>query len=84
MGKGIVDDECIFQVSYGNVGQKVIRKKDEANDPSCYNHVISHPNSVMMWDCIAANGAGNLNFCRDTIKAQDYIHFLNMNLRPSA
>ena len=40
MGKGIVD-RTIFQVSYGNIGQKVIEKKDEARDQSCYNHVIT-------------------------------------------
>ena len=58
-------DESIFQVSYGNVGLKVIRMKDEANYPYCYNRVVLHPSSVMVWGCIAANGVGNLHFCRD-------------------
>ena len=62
-------DETIFHVSYGNIGQKVIRKKDEANDPSCYNHVVSHPSSLIVWDGIAANGDSNLRFYRNTINA---------------
>ena len=76
-------DETIFQISHGNICQKVIRKKDEANDPSCYNHVVSHPSSVMVWRSIAPEGDDNLHFCRDTINAQDYIHLLNINLQPS-
>ena len=62
---------------------KGIRKKDKANDLSCYNHVVSHPSSVMMRFSIAANGDSNLHFYRDTINAQDYMHLLNMNLQPS-
>ena len=72
--------ETIFQISYRNIGRKVIRKKDEANDLTCYNHVVSHPNSARVRGCIAANGDGNLHFYRD---AQNYIHILNMNLQLS-
>ena len=39
-------DESIFYVSYGDCGQEVIAKKDEANDPFSYNRVVSHPSSV--------------------------------------
>ena len=69
-------DETIFQVSYGKVDLKVIRKMDEANDKSCYNCVVSHPSSVKMRGCIAANGDGNLHFCRVMKNIQDYIHFI--------
>ena len=64
-------DETIFQVSYANVGQNVIRKKDEASYPFCYNRMVSHPSFVTVWSCIAGNGDGNLHFCRDMINAQD-------------
>ncbi|GBM27705.1 Transposable element Tcb1 transposase [Araneus ventricosus] len=37
----------------------------------------------MVWGCLAANGFGNLHFCNGTIKAPDYIHVLEVNLRPS-
>ena len=76
-------DETIFQVSYGNIGSKVIRKKDEANNPYSYNHMVSHPSSVMVWGSIAVNGNVNLHFFRDTLNAQDYIHILIMNLQLS-
>ncbi|GBL78501.1 Transposable element Tcb1 transposase [Araneus ventricosus] len=76
-------DESIFEVSYGNIGRKVIRKKDEANDPFCYKRVIHKASSVMVWGCLAANGVGNLHFCTGTIKASDYIRVLEVNLRPS-
>ena len=76
-------NEPIFKVSYWYVGRKVFIKKDKANDPSCYNCVVSHSSSVKVWGCIAANGDGNLHFSRDSENAQDYIHILNMNLRPT-
>ena len=76
-------NEPIFKVSYWYVGRKVFIKKDKANDPSFYNHVVCHPSSVMMWLSIAANGDFILHFCRDMINAQDYMHLLNMNLQPS-
>ena len=44
-------DKSIFQVSYGNVGRKVIRKKYETNDPSCYNRMVSHP--ALSWYGVA-------------------------------
>ncbi|GBM39267.1 hypothetical protein AVEN_140318-1 [Araneus ventricosus] len=65
-------DESIFEVSYGNIGRKVIRKKDEANVPSCYKRVVLKASSVMVWGCLEANGVGNLHFCTGTIKAPDY------------
>ncbi|GBO41128.1 hypothetical protein AVEN_95952-1 [Araneus ventricosus] len=37
--------ESIFEVSYGNIGRKVIRKKDEANDPSSYKRVVHKASS---------------------------------------
>ncbi|GBN39683.1 Transposable element Tc1 transposase [Araneus ventricosus] len=76
-------DESIFEVPFGNIGRKVIRKKDGANDPSYYKRLVYKASSVMVWGCLAANGVGNLNFCAGTIKALDYIRALEVNLRPS-
>ncbi|GBN48905.1 Transposable element Tcb1 transposase [Araneus ventricosus] len=75
-------DESIFEVSHGNIGRKVIRKKDAANDPSCYKSVVLKESSVIVWGCLAANGVGNLHFYTGTIKAPDYIRVLEVNLRP--
>ena len=61
-------DEYIFQVSYGNVGGKAIRKKDEANDPSCHNRGVSHLSSLKVWSFIAANKDANLYFCKEKDK----------------
>ncbi|GBM92368.1 hypothetical protein AVEN_9207-1 [Araneus ventricosus] len=79
--KVLCTNESIFEVSYGNIGRKVIRKKDEANDPSCYKRVVHKASSVIVWGCLAVNGVGNLHFC--TIKTPDYIRVLEVNLRPS-
>ncbi|GBO15293.1 Transposable element Tcb1 transposase [Araneus ventricosus] len=76
-------DESIFEVSYGNIGRKVIRKKYEANDPSCYKGVVHKASSMIVWGCLAANVIGNLHFCTGTIKAPDSIRVLDVNLRPS-
>ncbi|GBM65870.1 hypothetical protein AVEN_238808-1 [Araneus ventricosus] len=76
-------DESIFEASYLNIGRKVIRKKDEANDPSCYKRVVLKATSVMVWGCLEENGVGNLHFCTGTINAVDYIRVLEVNLCPS-
>ncbi|GBM42563.1 hypothetical protein AVEN_183848-1, partial [Araneus ventricosus] len=76
-------DEFIFEISDGNIGRKVIRKKDEANDPSCYKRVVLKASSVMVWGCLAANGVDNVHFCTGTLNAPDYIRVLEVNLRPS-
>ena len=76
-------NETIFKVSYRNIGRKVFKKKDKANDPPSYNRVVSHSSSVKVWGCKAANGDANLHFDKDSINAQDYMHILNMNLRPT-
>ncbi|GBN62737.1 hypothetical protein AVEN_134125-1 [Araneus ventricosus] len=69
-------DESIFEVSYANIGRKVIRKKDKAKDPSCYKRVILKASSVMVWGCLPTNGVGSLHFCTGTIKAADIYVFL--------
>ncbi|GBL97309.1 hypothetical protein AVEN_84995-1 [Araneus ventricosus] len=81
--KVLSTDGSIFEVSYGNIGRNVIRKKDEANDRSCYKRVVLKASSVMVWGCLAANEVGNLQFCTGTIKAPNYIRVLKVNLRPS-
>ena len=73
--------EIIFR--FRNVGRKIIRKKDETNDHSCYNHVISNPSCVMMQVWTTANMDGNLHFCSDIINVHHYIRIFNMNLQPS-
>ncbi|GBL99148.1 hypothetical protein AVEN_64138-1 [Araneus ventricosus] len=75
-------DESLFEVSYGNIGRKEIKMKDEANDPTCYKRVVLKASSVMVWGCLAANGVDNLHFCTGTIRAPDYIRVLEVNLRP--
>ncbi|GBO00892.1 hypothetical protein AVEN_181191-1 [Araneus ventricosus] len=75
--------ESIFEVLCGKIGRKVIRKKDEANDPSCYKRVVFEASFVMVWGCLAANGVDNLHFCTGTIKAPDYIRVRDVNLGSS-
>ncbi|GBO21969.1 hypothetical protein AVEN_121679-1 [Araneus ventricosus] len=47
-------DESVFEVSYGNISRKVIRKKDEANYPSWYKRVVLKASSVMVWGCLSS------------------------------
>ena len=75
-------DESNLQASYGNAGRKVFRKRNEAKDRSyCCNRVFSNPRSV--WGSIAAKGVDNLHFYRNTVKVENYLHILSMNLRQS-
>ncbi|GBO37853.1 Transposable element Tc1 transposase, partial [Araneus ventricosus] len=76
-------DKSIFEVSYGNISRKVIRKTYEANGPSCYKGVVHKASSVIGWGFLAANGVGNLHFFTGTIKVPDSIRVLEVNLRPS-
>lgn len=81
--KVLWSDESKFEISVGNICKKVIRTKDEADDPSCYGARIQKPSSVMVWGCMAASGVGDLHFCDGTVKAQDYIAILEEHLQRS-
>ncbi|GBN84086.1 hypothetical protein AVEN_78257-1 [Araneus ventricosus] len=46
--KVLLTDESIFEFPYGKIGRMDIRKKDEANDPSCYKRVVLKVSSMMV------------------------------------
>lgn len=76
-------DESSFQITIGNMGKKVIRMKEEADDSSCYAGRVQKPTSLMVWGCMAASGVGALHFCDGTIKAPQYTAILQQHLPAS-
>jgi biotin operon repressor len=76
-------DESSFQIIYGNNRRKVLRTKDEKNNPVCYRRAVQKPASVMVWGCMSATGVGRLHFCKGTVNAVEYIRILETNMLPS-
>lgn len=76
-------DESKFEVLYGNQGRRVIRTKEEKDDPSCYQRSVQKPASLMVWGCISACGMGSLHIWKDTINAERYIQVLEQHMLPS-
>ena len=45
--------------------------------------IIHGEDSVMVWECKAALGVGNLIFIESTMKKEDYLSILHQNVTPS-
>ncbi len=42
-------DESKFEVLFGKLGRHVIRTKEDKDNPSCYQHSVQKPASLMVW-----------------------------------
>ena len=76
-------DESTFQIVFGNTGRRVLRTKEEADHPDCYQRKVQKPASVMVWGCISSHGMGDLHFCEGNINAEKYIQILEQHMLPS-
>src|SRR5215469_4948932 len=76
-------DESLFHVLHGNIGKSVIRTKLEKSHPGLYLRKVQKPPSFMIWGCMAANGVGELHFCKGTVNKESYIGILEKNLMAS-
>ncbi len=59
-------DESKFEVLFGKLGCHVIRTKEDKDNPSCYQHSVQKPASLMVWGCMSACGMGSLHICTIT------------------
>lgn len=73
-------DESYFRVVYGNNGCRVLRTKEEADNPDCYIRRVQKKSSICVWGGISASGMGPLHVCEGTVKSEQYIQILEQNL----
>ncbi len=76
-------DESKFEVLFGKLGRHVIRTKEDKDNPSCYQHSVQKPASLMVWGCMSACGMGSLHIWKGTINAERYIQVLEQHMLPS-
>uniref|UniRef100_A0A3P8Y3P8 Tc1-like transposase DDE domain-containing protein n=1 Tax=Esox lucius TaxID=8010 RepID=A0A3P8Y3P8_ESOLU len=76
-------DKSKFQVNFGKLGRHVIRTKEDKDNPSCYQHSVQKPASLMVWGCMSACGMGSLHIWKGTINAHSYIQVLEQHMLPS-
>ncbi|GFV51528.1 transposable element Tcb1 transposase [Trichonephila clavipes] len=83
--KVIFSDESKFNI-FGSDGCRTVwRKPNTALDPKNLRPTVEHGGgSVMVWDCMASNGVGNLVFIDGIMDHKLYIDILNKNLTESA
>ncbi|KAK3531160.1 hypothetical protein QTP70_013256 [Hemibagrus guttatus] len=62
--------ESKFEVLFGKLGRHVIRTKEDKDNPSCYQHSVQKPPSLMVWGCMSACGMGSLHIWKGTINAE--------------
>ncbi len=76
-------DESKFEFLFGKLGRHVIRTKEDKDNPSCYQHSVQKPASLMVWGCMSACGMGSLHIWKGTINAERYIQVLKQHMLPS-
>ncbi|KAI5625392.1 arf-GAP with Rho-GAP domain, ANK repeat and PH domain-containing protein 1, partial [Silurus asotus] len=52
-------DESKSEVLFGKLGHHVIRTKEEKDNPSCSQHSVQKPASLMVWGCMSACDMGS-------------------------
>uniref|UniRef100_A0A8C1J3L4 Tc1-like transposase DDE domain-containing protein n=1 Tax=Cyprinus carpio TaxID=7962 RepID=A0A8C1J3L4_CYPCA len=76
-------DKSKFEVLFGKLGRHVIQTKEDKDNPSCYQHSVQKPASLMVWGCMGACGLGSLHIWRGTINAERSIQVLVQHMLPS-
>ncbi len=76
-------DESKFEVLFGKLGRRVIRTKEDKDNPSYYQRSVQKPASLMVWGCMSACGMGSLHIWKGTINAERYIQVLEQHMLPS-
>ncbi len=76
-------DESKFDILVGNHRRRVLRAKEEADLPACYQRSVQKPASLMVWGCISAYGMGSLHVLEGTMNAERYIKVLEQHMLPS-
>uniref|UniRef100_A0A9J8CWP7 Transposase n=1 Tax=Cyprinus carpio carpio TaxID=630221 RepID=A0A9J8CWP7_CYPCA len=73
-------ENCSFFLE--KLGRHVIRTKEDKDNPSCYQHSVQKPASLMVWGCMSACGMGSLHIWKGTINAERYIQVLEQHMLP--
>lgn len=83
--KVIFSDETKFNIFGPDCGNKVWRKANTEMQRKNTKCSVKHGGgNVMLWGCMSANGAGNLQFINDKMDHYQYIQILKDNLCSSA
>ncbi|GFS98227.1 transposable element Tcb2 transposase [Trichonephila clavipes] len=81
----IFSDESKFEIFTPPSIRKIWRKIKTALEPKNVLPTLKHGGgNVMVWECVAHNGAGNLAFIDNKMSALAYINMLRHNLLDSA
>ncbi|GFT91457.1 transposable element Tc1 transposase [Trichonephila clavipes] len=79
--KVILSDESKFEIFTPPRSRKIWRKNKTALEPKNVLPTLKHGGgNVMVWGCVAHNGAGNLAFIDNKMNALAYIDVLRHNL----
>ncbi|GFV74635.1 transposable element Tcb2 transposase [Trichonephila clavipes] len=77
----IFSDESKFEIFTPPSIQKIWRKNKTALEPKNVLPTLKHGGgNVMLWECVAHNGAGSLAFIDNKMNALAYINVLRHNL----
>ncbi|GFW11119.1 transposable element Tcb1 transposase [Trichonephila clavipes] len=80
----ICSDESKFNIFGSDGRQYVWRKPNTELEKQHFTPTVKHGGgSVLVWDCMAANGTGKLCFIDDIMTARTYIDILSHNLQSS-
>ncbi len=60
----------------------VLRAKEEGGLPTCYQHSVQKPASLMVWGCISGYGICSLRVLEGTMNAERYIKVLEQHQLP--
>ncbi len=61
----------------------VLRAKEEGGLPTCYQHSVQKPASLMVWGCISGYGICSLRVLEGTMNAERYIKVLEQHQLPA-
>ena len=80
----LFSDESAFTVNNHAGNNYVRRRPKEQYRPYCISPTIKHPQSIMVWGCMAANGVGRLEVVSGMMNGTKYIDVLERKMLPSA
>ena len=82
--KVLFGDESTFTLN-NHVGNNYVRRRpEEEYRPYCISLTIKHPQSIMVWGCMAASGIGRLKLVSGMMNETNYIDVLKNQMLPSA
>ena len=82
--KVLFSDESTFTLNNQAGNNYVRRRSEEEYQPYCISPTIKHPQSIMVWDCMAANGIGRLKLVSGRINGTKCIDVLKNQMLSSA